>query len=117
VTGRLTCRRERLFNIKDTALSIFSKYSKAYDVKPIDDEEYSILSSIKNYGLLYAKPGTIKGKCIDGNSWYCSIMSDAKLYVPLGNPEYKTLEQIDERVPYGLYRADIEGHDERLVLD
>ena len=104
------------YSIKDTALSIFSKFVNAYHVEPVDDKEYAILSSIKNYGLLYAKPSTITGRCIDGNSFYPSIMNDTKLFIPLGNPEYKVLDQLSDVVAYGLYRAEISGHDERLFL-
>lgn len=116
ITNGLVDVQKNGYNIKDTALSIFARFVNAYDVQPIDEKEYSVLSQIKNHGLLYAKPSTITGRCIDGNSWYPAIMSDPKLIVPLGNPEYITLETLPAIIAYGLYKVDIENHDKRLFV-
>ena len=104
------------YNVKDTALYLFSKFMIPYQFETIDDVEFEWISGCKCYGLLYAKPAQFKGRCIDGNSWYSSIMVDQKLILPLGNPEYKTLDRLSDVISFGIYRAVIYGTDSRLFL-
>jgi len=43
-------------------------------------------------------------------------MKDTKLIIPLGKPEFLCLEKFGEFIAFGLYKARISGHDERLFL-
>ena len=105
------------FSIKNTALDLFSQFVKPYDFQDIDDVESDILSKIKNYGLLYAKEGTVVGRELDLNSFYPSCYVDQKLIIPIGKPEYKTLDKLDDVISVGLYHVKITETDSRLFLE
>lgn len=104
------------YSVKDTALHLFSKWTNPYTFDPIDDREFEWISGTKCYGLLYAKPSTFKGRCYDANSFYPSIMKDPKLILPIGKPEYRTLNALGDVVSFGIYRAKISGADCRLFI-
>jgi hypothetical protein len=104
------------YSIKNTALALFSKFVKCYDFEELDEEETEILLQVKNYGILYAKPAQFKGRCIDGNSWYPSCYIDPKLILPIGKPEYRKLDKLDEVISHGIYHVKISNDDPRLFL-
>jgi hypothetical protein len=104
------------YSIKNTALAIFSKFVKCYDFEALDEEEEEILSQVKCYGILYAKAGQIVGRELDLNSFYPSCYIDPKLLLPIGRPEYKTLEKLDDVISFGLYHVKICDTDPRLFL-
>ena len=104
------------FSIKDTALSIFASFAKAHEFLEIDEQEMAFVSGCKNCGLVYAAPKIGHFKNIDGNSFYPSLMRDAKLILPLGNPEFLKIESFDEFVKFGIYRCVVSGYDRRLFL-
>ena len=104
------------FSVKDTAISLFSRYSKAHEFYPIEDEELVWIEGCKNHGLLYAKEQTGHFRNIDGNSWYPALMRDPKLLLPLGKPEYRIIENFGDFVQFGIYRCVITGADLLLLL-
>ena len=108
------------YSVKDTALHLFSKWTNPYTFDPIDGQEFEWISGTKCYGLLYAKPSTFKGRCYDANSFYPSIMKDPKLILPIGKPEYRTLDVLfsnaNDVISFGIYRAKISGSDSRLFI-
>ena len=103
------------YSIKQTSLNLASKYLKAYQFQELDERETEWYQNTKCHGLMYcAEPTIIKGRCIDANSFYPSIMSSNKFIVPLGNPTYITLDKLPEIVSFGIYRAKITNYDKRL---
>ena len=108
---------EHGYSIKDTAISLFAKYVKAHEFAPIDETETQWIISCKNFGILHAEPYEGYLFNVDANSFYPSLMRDPKLIVPMGNPEYKTIEKIEyPAVAFGIYRCRISGADSRLFV-
>lgn len=107
---------EHGYSKKATAQYIFSKFSKATDFSDWVGDEQQWYLNCKNCGLIYAEPKMGHFKCIDANSFYPSVMRDSKLIVPLGNPEFFTLEKIDDIVKFGIYRCVIKGYDRKIFM-
>lgn len=106
---------ENGFSIKQTALNLLSNYLKPYQFSNLDKKETEFYFNTKCHGLMYcSEPTTIKGKLIDANSFYPSIMTSNKFIVPLGNPMYSKMDKIPDVIPFGIYRAKITNYDRRL---
>jgi hypothetical protein len=105
------------FSIKNTALALFAKFVKPYDFAEIDEQESAILAKVKNYGILYAKAGTVVGRELDLNSFYPSCYVDPRFIIPIGKPIYKKLEKLEDVISVGLYHVKITGTDPRLFLE
>lgn len=104
------------YSIKDTAISIFAGFAKANEFFPFNEEETKWYMSCKCFGLMYAEPHEGHLFSLDINSYYPSIMRDKNFLIPMGNPEYKILEKIDDAVPFGIYRCVISDADCRLFI-
>jgi len=103
------------FSIKQTALNLVAKYFKPYQFQELDKRETEWYFNTKCQAAMYcAEPTTITGKLIDANSFYSSMECSNKFIVPLGNPQYSTLQTLPEVIQFGIYRAKITNYDKRL---
>lgn len=78
------------------------------DFDRIEYEEYDFIENCNNVGLLYTKTGKFENvSAYDVNSFYSRILGDrrSQFQIPIDKPKYKTINQIPEKLEYGIYRV------------
>lgn len=102
-------------NVKHVCQKILYKYStSSIPPEPITAQEADWLNKAFMGGLMYAEKGNYSNTtCYDQNSMYSHYMGSNKFMVPYKQGVFSKVLNSDQKFySYGIYRANIESHDE-----
>ena len=93
--------------IKDMALNHFYSLTKAYQPDDISNSEANWLNNASTHAVMYWEKYSGKAHIFDINSRYPHVMQKSTNMFPLREGTWRTIDSIQEKPEYGIYRCTI----------